>query len=154
MHNFMSCRELATQSCPKLVTQRILNKTKTTRGFSELVQSHDNSFHISSTTEQFMDLLFCSVEGEIPNIKGTAGQKSSLLINSTSLQAKMTYLIMNTRNAWEALWRESKQETHALIHPYERRDFKLEDLYVMVYSFTPLKKSPNLTTQPLFLKSL
>lgn len=50
-------------------------KTKTTRCFCILIQSHNYLLNFSSAGEKLIDLLFCCIKGHIPNINSIRCQK-------------------------------------------------------------------------------
>lgn len=68
--------------------ERILYKAKTTRGFLDLVQTHDNPFDISALGEELLDLLLSGVEGQVADIQRGGNLQRFLLQLSATLRAQ------------------------------------------------------------------
>lgn len=66
--------------------ERILHKTKPTRGLLDLVKADDYSFHIATFGEKFIHLLLCCVERKVPNIKSTALLQQLFLLMPITLE--------------------------------------------------------------------
>jgi len=48
----------------------VFYKTETARGFVKAVEAHDEAFDAAAFAEEFVDLLFGCVEGEVADVEG------------------------------------------------------------------------------------
>ena len=58
------------QAVQRIFMRVVLDEAKTAGGFVEAVQAHDEAFDLAGFGEEFVDLLFGCVEGEVPDVEG------------------------------------------------------------------------------------
>ena len=67
----------------------ILHKAETTRCLFHSIQSHDDTFHLSTHSKQLVDLIFICVEGEVPHIEGATLLKLLCVLICTALSREI-----------------------------------------------------------------
>jgi len=67
----------------------ILHKAEATRCLFHPIQSHDDTFHLSTHSKQLVDLIFICIEGEVPHVEGATLMKLLCVLIRTALSREI-----------------------------------------------------------------